>query len=46
MRVPLNGAYDKLVLNATRTWQYQPASLNGVPVRFRKMVQVSLVPTP
>lgn len=45
MRVPLNGAYDKLVLSAARSWQYQPAMVNGVPVRFRKMVQVSLVPT-
>ncbi len=45
MRVPLNGAYDKLVLNAAKTWQYQPAAMNGVPVRFRKMVQVSLIPT-
>jgi hypothetical protein len=45
MRVPLNGAYDKLVLNAAKGWQYQPAAINGVPVRFRKMVQVSLVPS-
>jgi TonB family protein len=44
MRVSLNGAYDKLVLDAAKTWQYQPASFNGVPVRFRKLVQVSLVP--
>jgi hypothetical protein len=46
MRVPLNGAYDKLVLSAAKAWQYQPASIDGVPVKFRKMVQVSLVPTP
>jgi hypothetical protein len=46
MRVPLNGAYDKLVLSAAKTWQYQPATVDGVPVKFRKMVQVSLVPTP
>jgi hypothetical protein len=45
MRVPLNGAYDKLVLSAAKSWQYQPATVAGVPVRFRKMVQVSLVPT-
>jgi hypothetical protein len=46
MRVPLNGSYDKLVLSAAKSWQYQPATVDGVPVRFRKMVQVSLVPTP
>ena len=43
MRVPLHGTYDKLVLDATRSWQYQPATVNGVPVRFRKLVQVSLI---
>jgi hypothetical protein len=45
MRVPLHGNYDKLVLDATKTWQYQPATFDGVPVRFRKLVQVSLVAT-
>jgi TonB family protein len=44
MRVPLNNAYDKLVLAAARSWQYQPATVQGVPVRFRKLVQVSVVP--
>jgi hypothetical protein len=45
MRVPLNGAYDKLVLDAAKTWQYQPATFDGTPVRFRKLVQVSLLPS-
>jgi TonB family protein len=44
MRVPLNAAYDKVVLDAAKSWQYQPATVNGVPVRFRKLVQVTLVP--
>lgn len=44
MRVPLNGTYDRIVLDATKSWQYQPATVEGVPVRFRKLVQVSLVP--
>jgi TonB family protein len=43
MRIGLHGTYDKLVLDATKSWQYQPATVNGVPVRFRKLVQVSLV---
>ena len=43
MRVGLHGTYDKLVLDATKSWQYQPATVDGVPVRFRKLVQVSLV---
>jgi hypothetical protein len=45
MRVPLNGMYDKLVVTAAKSWQYQAATLDGVPVKFRKLVQVSLVPT-
>ena len=45
MRVALHGTYDKLVLDATKSWQYQPATVQGVPVRFRKLVQVSLVAT-
>lgn len=45
MRVPLNGMYDKLVLAAAKGWQYQAATLDGIPVKFRKLVQVSLVPT-
>jgi TonB family protein len=44
MRVPLNNAYDKLVLAAAKSWQYQPATVDGMPVRFRKLVQVSVVP--
>ena len=43
---PPNPVYDKLVLGAAKTWQYQPATLNGKPVKFRKRIQISLVPTP
>jgi protein TonB len=34
--------YDRLALAAARKWQYQPARLNGVPVKFRKTVQISV----
>jgi len=40
-----NPAYDRIVLQAAKTWQYQPATLNGKPVMFRKRIQLSLVPT-
>jgi TonB family protein len=46
MQSPPNAAYDRLVLGATKTWQYQPATLNGKPVKYRKRIQLSLVPTP
>ena len=34
--------YDQLVVNAAKKWQYQPARLDGVPVRYQKRIQVSL----
>ena len=37
--------YDVMVLAATKAWRYQPARLNGVPVKFRKAVQITVKPT-
>jgi hypothetical protein len=42
MRVPLNPAYDRQALNAARSWLYQPATMNGAPVKFRKAVQINI----
>jgi TonB family protein len=42
IRVPLNAAYDRQALNAARSWLYQPATLNGKPVKFRKAVQINI----
>jgi len=46
MRVPVNAQYDRLATTAARNWQYQPATIDGSPVKFLKRIQVSLVPTP
>jgi TonB family protein len=46
MGSPPNPAYDRLALAAAKTWLYQPATLNGTPVKYRKRIQISLVPTP
>jgi len=40
-----NPAYDRLLLQAAKTWQYRPATLNGRPVKYRKRIQLTLVPT-
>jgi TonB family protein len=40
----LNPQYDRMALNAARTWQYKPASLNGTPVKYRKRLQLTVVP--
>jgi hypothetical protein len=36
--------YDTMALAASRNWRYQPATREGVPVRFRKLVQVRIQP--
>src|SRR5206468_421607 len=42
MRSPVNPVYDRLVLASAKGWRYKAATLNGKPVRFRKMVQIDL----
>jgi TonB family protein len=44
MRVPVNAQYDRMATAAAKTWQYQPAMVDGSPVKFVKRIQVSLVP--
>jgi TonB family protein len=44
MVVPVTAAYDKLVLNATNRWQFNPATVQGQPVKFRKRVQINIAP--
>jgi hypothetical protein len=34
--------YDAMMLAATNNWTYRPATLDGVPVRYRKLVEISL----
>ena len=34
--------YDLMVLSATKNWRYKPATLNGMPVKFRKTVQITI----
>lgn len=37
---PLQAVYDTLVMRAARRWKYRPATLDGIPVKFRKAVSV------
>lgn len=46
MRISVSSTYDKLALAAVRSWRYRPAMLNGIPVKYRKAVQVTIQPTP
>lgn len=33
--------YDRQVLDAVKNWRYEPATLDGRPVRFRKLIRLS-----
>ena len=44
MRIPVNPMYDRQVIEAAKLWRYEPATLNGKPVKFLKRIQVNLVP--
>ena len=45
MSVSITPAYDKLAVAAARSWRFTPATVNGTPVKFRKLVQVTVKPT-
>ena len=45
MRASMHPRYDLLVLTAAKSWKYQPATLKGTPVKFRKLITVSVKPT-
>jgi hypothetical protein len=42
MRLPVHPVYDPLLLAAARDWRYKPATVNGVPVKFRKVIQITV----
>jgi TonB family protein len=44
MLVPLNPQFDRSVLEAARSWQYRPATVNGTPVKYRKRLQLAVMP--
>jgi len=44
MRTSVTEAYDRLALQAASQWRYKPATLDGEPVKFRKMIQITLKP--
>ena len=44
MRQSVDPVYDTLAVAAARTWQYQPATKDGVAVKYRKGVQIRIQP--
>jgi len=45
MTTSVSATYDKAALAAARSWRFTPASVNGKPVKFRKIVQITVKPT-
>jgi TonB family protein len=41
----LSAEYDHLALAATKSWRYRPATIDGTPVRFKKVVLIALKST-
>lgn len=42
IRMTIHPLFDSQLLAATRDWRYQPATMNGRPVKFRKMIQITV----
>jgi TonB family protein len=46
VRLSLHPIYDSQLLAAAREWRYTPAMFNGKPVKYRKMIQITLTRPP
>jgi tetratricopeptide (TPR) repeat protein len=44
MLLSLGPLYDRILLDSAKGWRYKPAMLDGVPVKYRRVVQVNLAP--
>lgn len=44
IRTPIEPVYDAQAVAASRNWRYKPATKDGAPVKFRKLVQVRIQP--
>ena len=42
--VAVNAVYDRVALATARSWRYRPATLDGLPVKFRAIVQLQQKP--
>jgi tetratricopeptide (TPR) repeat protein len=42
MTATVSTAYDNLAIAAAKNWRFRPATLDGTPVKYRKVVQVTI----
>jgi len=45
MTDPVNPVYDRLAIATAKGWRYRPATLDGAPVKFRKVILLDLKAT-
>jgi TonB family protein len=44
IRESVSPAYDRLAVDAARNWRFKPAMLDGVPVKYRKLISITVKP--
>jgi hypothetical protein len=42
MRTSIHPSYDALVLTAAKDWKYRPATFNGQPVKYRRLISINV----
>jgi len=42
IREPIHAAYDRDLLRTATRWRYEPATLNGTPVKYRKVIEITI----
>ncbi|HEY3885158.1 MAG TPA: energy transducer TonB, partial [Vicinamibacterales bacterium] len=42
VREPIQPRYDADLITTARAWRFQPATMNGQPVKFRKLIQINV----
>jgi len=42
MRLSIHPSYDAMVLAAAKDWKYRPATLDGQPVRYRRLISLNV----
>ena len=42
LRVGIHPVYDTMLVGAARDWKYKPATLNGKPVKYRRLISINV----
>jgi hypothetical protein len=42
----IHPVYDAMVMAAAKTWRYDPATADGVPVKYRKRIKITIGESP